>query len=210
MLLCSRQWGKSTVSAVKAVHHAWTRPGSLVLVACPVLRQSAEWLRKAEGFVRKLKIRTVGDGDNTQSVKFPNGSRIVALPGTEATVRGFSAVSLLLIDEAARVSDELYKSLRPVLAASDGDLWLMSTPNGKQGFFHDEWTEGGEEWERVRGPATECPRIRPEFLEEERRKLGEVWFNQEYLCEFGDNGGSLFPLDLVRPLVSAEIEGLEL
>jgi hypothetical protein len=41
-----------------------------------------------------------------------------------------------------------------------GDLWLMSTPNGKRGFFWDEWDHGGEEWERISVPATECPRSR--------------------------------------------------
>src|SRR5882724_8521189 len=81
LLLCSRQWGKSTVSAIKAVHRAFTVPESLVIVASPSERQSAEWLRKAETFVRALGIRPMGDGDKAQSVKFPNGSRIVGLPG---------------------------------------------------------------------------------------------------------------------------------
>jgi hypothetical protein len=188
ILLCLRQWGKSTVSAVRVVHRAATVAGSLVVVASPSERQSAEWVRKAAGFVRRLGLRAKGDGDNAQSLVFPNGSRIVGLPGNDATVRGFSAVSLLLIDEAARVTDELYKSLRPMLAASRGDLWLMSTPFGKRGFFYDEWTEGGSGWERVSGLATECSRIDAAFLDDERRALGESWFAQEYLCEFVDNG----------------------
>ncbi len=78
-----------------------------------------------------------GDGDNAISLVLPNGTRIVGLPGTEGTVRGFSAVSLLLIDEAARVQDAMYKALRPMLAVGDGDLWLMSTPYGKRGFFYE-------------------------------------------------------------------------
>jgi hypothetical protein len=95
ILNCSRQWGKSTVAAAKAVHRAYMRPGCLVLVASPSERQSAEFLRKASALVRRLKIRPRGDGDNAISILLPNGSRIVGLPGTEATVRGFSAVSLL-------------------------------------------------------------------------------------------------------------------
>ena len=203
ILLCSRQWGKSTVSAIKAVHRAFTRPGCLVVVASPSERQSAEWIRKAEQFVRALGIRPIGDGDNAQSVKLPNGSRIVGLPGNEATVRGFSAVSLLLIDEAARVKDELYWALRPMLAVSShtahngGDLWLMSTPFGKRGFFYEEWAEGGAEWDRVEGQATECPRIPRAFLEEERRKQGQSWFEQEYLCRFTDAGAGMFAADLI-------------
>ncbi len=141
ILNCSRQWGKSTVAAAKAVHRAYTRPGSLVLVASPSERQSAEFLRKAAPFVRKLGIRVRGDGDNAISILMPNGSRIVGLPGTEATTRGFSAVSLLLIDEAARVPDDLYQSLRPMLARGEGDLWLMSTPCGQRGFFYEAWAQ---------------------------------------------------------------------
>ena len=66
--------------------------------------------------------RTQGDGHNRISLRLANGSRIVGLPGSEGTVRGFSAVSPLIIDEASRVADEMYRALRPTLAVSDGDL----------------------------------------------------------------------------------------
>ena len=45
---CTRQWGKSTVTAAKAVHRAYSAPGSLTLVVTPSGRQSGEFLRKAE------------------------------------------------------------------------------------------------------------------------------------------------------------------
>ena len=95
ILNCTRQWGKSTIAAAKAVHRAYTQPKSLVLVASPSYRQSAEFVRKAGDMVSMLKIEPRGDGDNDISLLFPNGSRIVGLPGIEGTVRGFSAVSML-------------------------------------------------------------------------------------------------------------------
>src|SRR5271167_754073 len=113
ILNCSRQWGKSTVSVAKALHRVSTVPGCLVLVASPGERQSAEWMRKAYSMALRLGFRLRGDGDNKISLLLPNGSRIVGLPGMDGTVRGFSAVSMLLIDEAARVEDPLYKALRP-------------------------------------------------------------------------------------------------
>ena len=116
----------------------------------------------------------------------------------DGTVRGFSAVSMLLIDEAWRVEDSIYKALRPMLAVSDGDLWLMSTPYGRRGFFYDAWEHGGDEWFRVHGPATECPRIRREFLEKEQGAMGALAFRQEYLGEFVDSGSSLFERGLVE------------
>jgi len=200
ILNCSRQWGKSTVTAAKAVHRAYTQAGSVILVASPSERQSAEFLRKAKGMVRKLGIRPRGDGDNAASVLLPNGSRIVGLPGTEATVRGFSAVSLILIDEAARVQDEMYSALRPMLAVGDGDLWLMSTPCGQRGFFYETWAnsrDGGEEWMRVSVPATECSRITGEFLNKERRNTDSAMFSQEYMCQFTADGTEVFDRQLI-------------
>jgi hypothetical protein len=153
--------------------------------ASPSGRQSAEFVRKAEIFLRLLAIPTRGDGDNPISLALPNGARIVGLPGRESTIRGFSNVSLLLVDEASRVPDDLYHAVRPMIAANAGAaIWLMSTPNGRQGFFHDEWRNGGPEWTRIETPATLCPRIRSDSLEEERRHLTDQKFRQEYLCEF--------------------------
>ena len=210
LLNCTRQWGKSTVTAAKAVHQAFTEAESLTLVVSPSARQSGEFVRKAARFARHLGVRTTGDGDNELSLLFPNGSRIVGLPGSEATVRGFSAVSLLLVDEASRVSDDLYHAVRPMLAVSGGALWLMSTPYGKRGFFYREWSSGGAEWERILAPATECPRIRASFLEEERRTMGERWFRQEYLCEFTDAVSGVFDGEAVQRALRDEIEPLRI
>jgi hypothetical protein len=208
LLNCTRQWGKSTITAAKAVARAQEREGSLTLVVSPSARQSGEFLRKAGEFVRRMGIRPRGDGDNEISLLFPNGSRLVGLPGTEATVRGFSAVSLMLIDEAARVSDEMYKAVRPMLAVGNGDLWLMSTPFGKRGFFWEEWTRGGALWERVTVQATQCARIMASFLEEEKASLGDRWFRQEYLCEFLESDDVLFRREMVERAFTDEVKPL--
>lgn len=206
---CTRQWGKSTVTAAKAVHQAYTVAESLTLVVSPSARQTGEFLRKAEGFVRRLKLAVKGDGDNEMSLWLPNRSRIVGVPGNESTVRGFSAVSLLLVDEAARVDDEMYLAVRPMMAVSNGTLWLMSTPFGKRGFFYETWAEGGAEWERVRVPADECPRIGRAFLEEERRTMGERWYHQEYQCEFVDSVSGIFDRDVVERAITRDVKPLE-
>ena len=208
ILNCSRQWGKSTITAAKAIHQAYNTAESLTVVVSPSGRQSVEFLRKATGFARKLGIRPKGDGDNEISLELPNRSRIVGLPGTESTIRGFSAVSLLLVDEAARVSDELYMAIRPMLAVSEGTLWLMSTPNGKQGFFHEAWANGGREWARFKAPATECARISKAFLDEERATMSERWFRQEYLCEFEDSTSGIFSRELVESAITDEVKPL--
>ncbi len=154
ILNCSRQWGKSTVAAVKAIHRAYTEPGALVLVVTPSQRQTGEFLLQAEAMMRRAEMPVKGDGYNGLSLEFPNGSRIVGLPGGEGILRGVSAVSLVIIDEASQVTDEVYEALRP-MPAGTGDLWMMSTPHGKQGFFYETWEHGGKEWTKVKAPATD-------------------------------------------------------
>jgi hypothetical protein len=181
LLCCSRQWGKSTTAAALMTHRAVTREGSLVLCVAPTLRQSAELMRKVGEFLGRAGVRFVG---GRLRCELANGSRIVAVPGNEANVRGFSAPSLIVIDEAARVPDLLYKAVRPMLVVGKGDLALLSTPFGERGFFWKEWAAGGERWLRVEGKATDCPRISAEVLEEERAAQSAEWFAQEYLCSF--------------------------
>jgi terminase large subunit-like protein len=191
ILLCTRQWGKSTVVAAKAVHLAFTSAGSLILVMAPCGRQSGEFMRKAEEFVSRLGIRPRTDGVNDISIVFPNGSRIVGLPENEAKVRGFSNVALLVIDEASRVRDESYRAMRPTLAVGDGHLWMMSTPNGKRGFLYEEWTHGDDAWERIKVTGPDCSRIARGFLVEEQGREGDKWYRQEYLCEFVEREGAV-------------------
>ena len=210
ILNCTRQWGKSTVTAAMAVHHAMARAGSLTLVVSPSARQSGELLRKAEGFAAQLGVRPKGDGHNQISLAFPNGSRMVGLPGNDATVRGFSAVSLLLVDEASRVSEDLYRAVRPMLAVSGGTLWLMSTPWGKRGFFWDAWRDAGGEWERVQVTARQCPRIDKKFLDEEERAMGERWFRQEYLCEFTEQEGAMFSEEDLMKCFRDDVKALDI
>jgi hypothetical protein len=179
-----------------------------VLVASPSGRQSMEFVKKAEEMVTRLGIQPRGDGSGDISLVLPNGSRIIGLPGVEGTLRGYSAVSLLLIDEAARVADATYLALRPMLAVGRGDLWLMSTPFGKNGFFHEAWEYGGDEWFRMSVPATECPRIEKDFLEGERKAMGTAWFEQEFLCSFVENGTTMFGRDAVEAALDDDVEPL--
>jgi hypothetical protein len=100
--------------------------------------------------IRFPAIRPRGNGDNEISLLLPNRSRIIGLPGDGDTTRGYSNVELLVIEEASRVSDRFYNSLRPVIATNErAAIWLMSTPNGRQGFFYDEWIRPGSNWTRI-------------------------------------------------------------
>jgi hypothetical protein len=210
ILNCTRQWGKSSVIAAKALHRASSIQNGLILVAGPTLRQTAEWMHKARALAAHMGEKLHGDGNNEVSLRLSTGSRIVGLPGVPDTTRGFSRASMLLIDEAARVSDELFYALLPVLAVSGGDIWLMSTPNGKSGFFHEMWEYGGPEWFRMRGPATECAHIPAPFIEEQRRLMTADCFRQEYLCEFAGQGNVTFDRELIERTLDPALTPLQL
>lgn len=207
LLNCCRQSGKSATTAALALHRALYFPHSLILCLAPALRQSQELFSKiAEGY-RELGRPVPAEGERKLSLELENGSRIVTLPGTERTVRGFSGAALLLVDEASRVEDALYYAVRPMLAVSGGALVVLSTPFGKRGVFFEEWTNGGG-WERYEVPATEVPRITPEFLEEERRALPARMFRQEYMCSFEETEDSVFTYQEIEGAMTDDVEPL--
>jgi hypothetical protein len=180
---------------------------ALVLLVSRGLRQSGELYRKVLDMYRALGQPVAITQKSVESLELANGSRIVCLPGSEENVRSYSAVKLLVIDEAARVPDELYKAVRPMLAVSGGRLMALSTPFGKRGWFFNEWMGEGSEWgERVKISATDCPRIAPEFLAEEERSQGPHWFAQEYGCSFEDTIDSVFAYeDIVAAFARADV-----
>jgi hypothetical protein len=165
LLNCCRQSGKSTMVALLAVHTALYEPGSLTLLLSPTLRQSQELFRKCLAFYRNSSQPVPPESETALTLTLESGSRIVSLPGQEANVRGYSGVTLLAIDEAARVPEDLYASVRPMLAVSAGRLLALSTPVGTRGWWYEAW-RGPEAWERYEIPGTQCPRISPRFLEQ--------------------------------------------
>ncbi|MDX2153061.1 MAG: terminase family protein [Bryobacteraceae bacterium] len=210
ILNCSRQWGKTTVVSIKALHRAVYEPGSLILVASPGQARSAEMVRFVRQFAGRIGMPGLrGDGIHKASLVFPNGSRVVGLPARPASVVGFSA-SLLIVDEAALVPDELYDFLTPTLAATDGDCWLLSTPNGMQGFFWQTWVKAGADWTRIEAPASACPRIRPEFLAREKERMPESRYRQFYCCEFTEREGAVFTREAVERMFTDSEKAEEL
>jgi hypothetical protein len=192
LLNCCRQAGKSTIVALHALLHAIYTDELLVLLLSCSHRQSIELFH----IVTRFYARIGAPGKKrltTEELLLSNGSRIVSLPSREETIRGYSNVGMLIIDEASRVPDDIYKAVRPMLAVSNGQLICMSTPRGKRGFFYEAWVNASQDWQRIEVPADRVPRIKPEFLAEERLSLGDTTFRQEYYCSFESVEGLVYP-----------------
>jgi len=226
---CNRQWGKSTIKAGKALDRALRFPRSLVLLISPTLRQSGELFAKVLELYADTGQRVKTQQESALTMKLVNGSRIVSLPGAERTVRGYSAVDLLIADEASRIPDSLYYSVRPMLAVArkmkgTGQFLAGSTPFGKVGWFYNEWVGledrqpqdiNSEAWwawrqdhddgvARFRVKATECERIDDEFLAKEALRMPDWWYAQEYNAEFREVVDAVFDAEAIADAFQGE------
>jgi len=190
LVLCGRQVGKTTAAAAAAVVEMMADERAHVVCVSPSLRQSQELYTRIARLVDVVCADQV-ERSSAISVRLKSGAKCVSLPASEHTIRGLSAVTLLLEDEASRVPDELYAAVRPMLATTRGRHVMMSTPWGPRGHFYDEW-RSGVGWERITVRSSECTRIAKEFLEVEKQRLGARWYAQEYECEFVAAEDALF------------------
>jgi hypothetical protein len=194
----SRQAGKSTVISVKASNRACYHPESLVIVTAPVERQARELYRKIKVCIQSTPGAPKIEASSVKEMELANGSRIVCLPGKAEFLAGYSAPSLAIIDEACYAKDNLYNVVSPMMAVSSGELVLISTPFIRSGFFYNIWNDlADDSWDRYEIPATSVPRINQSFLDKERRRLGEWWFNSQYMCRFQEAQDSLITNDMI-------------
>jgi len=229
LLLCHRQAGKSTIVAAIALADALAYANALVLLVSRSMRQSTELFRKVKQFYNIVHpVPLVKDTET--GLEFPNASRILSLPASEETIVGFSAVTTLVMDEAARIPDGTFYATRPMLAMSQGRIICLSSPFGRRGFFYEAWEqttaehaldlatveqlladlhfpieeysdvspaagprdERSYEWTKTFLPATHNRRLSRRYLAHERRSIPDLWFRQEWLCEFVELGNVVF------------------
>ena len=205
LLLVTRQGGKSNTVAIKALHHLLYRANAMIVAASPSEDQSRELFRKLTNFYDRADGAPRAVVRNTTELELETGARCCAAPGSEKTIRSKSAVTLLIIDEAARIEDSLIAAVSPMLATTDGDLIALTSAFGKRGWFYDQW-RNGDGYTRTKKTAYDIPRISNEFLEKEKNRLGPLMFAQEYLCEFIDPGASAFSSELIDACLSREFE----
>jgi hypothetical protein len=200
-----RQCGKTTTVAVKAIHYAYTNPNTTVLVSSPSLRQSKIMLNRIQQLIENSFTLKQGIAKQTSTeIHLHNNSRIVALPCSEDLLRGYTA-DLIICDEAAFMPEEtITQVMFPMLSATNGTAIFLSTPWGKNHFFHKAYTSPNYSVHTAK--STECPLITPEFLQEQKRILPDEIYRSEYLAEFTETATCFFPQDLIRQCIDPNIE----
>jgi hypothetical protein len=208
LMCCSRQSGKTEVAIHLGLWTALYEPGSLVLVVSPSQRQSGETFRRLMLNHAKLKGVPELTQESALRAELSNGSRIIALPGSEKTTRGYAGARMVILDEAARVPDELLAAIRPTMATVDGSLIALSTPQGQRGFFYESWVGDDPSWTKVMVTADQCPRLTREYLRGELKALGPSMFRQEFGCEFVADDEALFAAPMITRAFTNEIRPL--
>jgi Terminase large subunit, T4likevirus-type, N-terminal len=249
LLLCHRQAGKSTIVAAIALADALAIDNALILLVSRSMRQSTELYRKVKQFYNLVHpVPLVKDTET--GMELANGSRILSLPASHETIVGFSAVTTLLLDEAARIPDGTYYAVRPMLAMSQGRIIALSSPFGRRGWLYEAWAdvqtaptaldlasieqiladldfpveeyshqygsngraavgEGGRgAWQKTFLPAPHNPRLSRAFLARERQSIPDLWWRQEWMCEFVDLGEVVFRFEDILSMVSADVQPL--
>ena len=205
LLLVSRQGGKGMVASLLALDGLVNDPGSTTVVVSRAESQAKRLLRRTKRLYRQLENVSPVIAESQTNFELRNGSEIIAVPGSEETIRGIDAVHRLLIDEAALVSDELFAAVQPMTAVVNGRIVAMSTARGKRGWFHREYASDDPEWHRAKVTAYDIPRLDHKWLERTRNKLGDFYFRQEFLCEFLDDESQVFATELIDAAVTDQV-----
>lgn len=213
--LVSRQGGKGLVGSLTAAAKMLGDEGSKAVILAPTEEQSKRLLSRIKEAYARLSVSPRIISDLGSEFRLINGSRVLAMPGSERSVRGIDAVDLLIVDEAALVPDDLYAAVRPMLATTNGEEIDLSTPHGKRGWFYRAWLRATtppipDHMFAIEIKGHQIPRISPEFLANERAELGEFVYRQEYEVEFLDDETQVFSGDLIAAAISDAVTRLAL
>lgn len=209
--LTHRQAGKTTGGAVALAHQMKFGPAGFTnLIIAPTARQSGEVVRRTRQFLVKAGQKLASD--NAFSLQLHNGSRVLGLPGSDdAAIRGLSVEGILLEDEAARCSDQLYQASTPMLLrhSKTSRLMLLSTAWAAAGHFYKVWTEGSDEdWTKIQAFIQDCSHLTPAEVERERRSMPDSVFRREYMGEFSQTDSRFFNLTSIDDAFGAVLAGV--
>jgi hypothetical protein len=214
-LLCTgRRVGKTYIMARGAIDRMLEKKTSVIIFslteeqAMLIILMAKEYLSQTDPKAVKLK----NTDTNKKTITLKNGSVMRCRPAgdTGDSGRGFGA-DIMIVDEAAKQGKYFWASVRPIILMNAGEVWLGSTPFGKQGYFWEMFNEAyniknPEARFKVFYTTTEKVvqerEITPDWteahkekvlkiLEQDKRTMSRIEFAQEYqglfmedLCQF--------------------------
>jgi phage FluMu gp28-like protein len=211
----SRQAGKTTTLALRAIWFAFKHPKTLTLIVAPSLRQSMILADKLQDFLSSLppSLRKANIYKMQRTViHFRNGSRIVALPNSPQLLRGYTA-NMCILDEAAFFRDDelvVYNVIMPMLSTTDGTLIVSSTPWSTDSVFYKmcmnpEYSQHVATWEDI----VKAGLTKREFIEEMRQSIPAERFQREFESKFVEDIDAWLTQSLIASCIDAELQPYE-
>ena len=194
------QIGATQAAAAKSVAAATGGSARDIVIVSPSEWQSGHVTGRARVACWELGLEL--PQDSAGLLRLENGSRIISLPGTSKSIRGY-APYLVIIDEGAYVEEDTFSAARPMVAATGGQMVVQGTPAGPSGWFYELFTSPIPGWVTMRTPSAASPHVSEEFLERERASMDSDSFAREYLAEFSLGAG-------LRPVTSQRLDELTL
>jgi phage FluMu gp28-like protein len=211
----SRQAGKTTCIALRAITYAITHPNTLTLIVAPSLRQSMITRDRVQDFLmsmpREYRAMLIETLQRTM-IRFTNGSRIVALPNSPQLLRGYTAHQIIC-DEAAFFKDDqlvFYNVLYPMLSTTDGTLIASSTPWSKDSVFYKmcqstDFEQFITNCEQVK----EAGLIKQSFIDEVKTLLPLERFQREFVAEFVEDIDAWLTQSLIVSCIDSKLQPYE-
>lgn len=203
----ARQVGKSLACAIKAIHKAFSER-SKVLVVSSSLRQSGLMFSTIRQFIAESELLRGSLVDDTKTyIKLSNGSELWCLPDSPAQIRGFSGVSVVIVDEANFCSQELLRAVQySLLTTPDSQLFMISSPWSTEHWFYRYFQDG----QGKKDPAIASfhytyeasPLIQKDYVERMRDKITEEEYKTEILGEWIGDEDAYLDYGLVESCVA--------
>lgn len=109
-----RQCGKSLMAENELLRFAINYPGSVNCIIEPTLNQSRKVFKELEKAIKDSNI-LVRKNETLLEMEFINGSTILFKSGEQLDgIRGFTVSGILVLDEAAYLSDEVFEVVKPI------------------------------------------------------------------------------------------------
>jgi len=207
-LLCGRQVGKTTAMSIKCVELCINhfKKGEYILICSITEKQGYHMLAKCLAYAQEKYgkfIKKGKDRPTMHKLNFKNGTGILSYAAGETGegLRGYT-IKKLMIDEGARMREEFFIAVMPMISVIKGSMDIASTPAGKR---HKDGTEKffykcslDDKYKKFYVSAEDCPRHSKEFLQLQKESLSKLAYAQEYLAIFTDELKRLFEDELIN------------
>lgn len=199
--LTSRGCGKTQVISIKALHHVETVDKATCLILAPSLRQSVELYRYIRLARDKLPLISPAIKETETELHFASGARIIVLPGSNPdAVRGYRS-TLTILEESARITDELFQAVVP-MGLANAKILCATTPAGEQGFTHDLFVEGNTS--RIVARSSEIPRMK-QIRERDKKIMTASAFACEHDLMWSQSGQNFFDSEMIASAFSDDV-----